>query len=144
MNKLFLRITVLLVVIGLLVGCGAEKQEQNQSNNQNGETTSSESSEEKNEDTVIITLSMDNGSEYINEKEVPIEDGTTLMETMEKNFLLDTNPDSGTITSIDGVAPKEEGQKAWVFTVNGETPSVGAKEYELSPGDKVVFDLHAK
>lgn len=143
MSKLYLRIALLLVVIGLLVGCGTAEQKQVETNNQSGGTASNENSEGKSENTVLITISKENGSEYINEKEVAIEETTILMEVMKENFNLETDYDGGFITSIDGVAPKKGEQKAWMFTVNGKTPSVGAKKYELSPGDKVIFDLHA-
>lgn len=65
------------------------------------------------------------------------------MEVMEKNFQVETDFDGGFITSIDGVAPKDGEQKSWMFTVNGEMPTVGAKEFKLSPGDEVTFDLQA-
>lgn len=141
MNKWFLRIASLLVAIGLLVGCGAE--EQGQTNSQEAENTTGENSEEQSEENVRITISKDKGSEYINEKEVEFEEGATLMEVMEKNFEVETDFDGGFITSIDGVAPKDGEQKSWMFTVNGEMPTVGAKEFKLSPGDEVTFDLQA-
>ncbi|SDQ53499.1 DUF4430 domain-containing protein [Virgibacillus salinus] len=143
MNKLFLRIASLLIVMGLLIGCGAEEQEQGQTNSQEEKNTVSENSEEQSEEKVQITISKDKGSEYINEKEVAVKEGATLMEVMEENFQLETDFDDGFITSIDGVAPKDGEQKSWMFTVNGEMPTVGAKEFKLSPGDKVTFDLQA-
>ncbi|SEQ24633.1 protein of unknown function [Virgibacillus subterraneus] len=143
MNKLFLRIASLLIVMGLLIGCGAEEQEQGQTNSQEEKNTVSENSEEQSEEKVQITISKDKGSEYINEKEVAVKEGATLMEVMEENFQLETDFNDGFITSIDGVAPKDGEQKSWMFTVNGEMPTVGAKEFKLSPGDKVTFDLQA-
>ncbi|MBP1949527.1 DUF4430 domain-containing protein [Virgibacillus litoralis] len=143
MNKLFLRVASLLIVMGLLIGCGAEEQKQGQTNSQEEKNSASENAEEQSEEKVQITISKDKGSEYINEKEVAVKEGATLMEVMEENFQLETDFDNGFITSIDGVAPKDGEQKSWMFTVNGEMPKVGAKEYKLSPGDKVTFDLQA-
>lgn len=142
MNKLFLRIASVLVVVGLLVGCGAEEQEQSQSTNQSEESAASENTEEQqSEDAVQITISKDNGNESIDEKEIKIEEGATLMKVLKDNFEL--KEDGGFITSIEGVAPKEDEEKAWLFTVNGEMAEVGAKELTLSPGDEVTFDLHS-
>lgn len=143
MSKIYLRFAAILVAVGLLASCGAGGEDSAQTNNQSEETTTSETKSEQKEEKVIITISMDNGSEYINEKKIAIEEGTTLMKVMKENFHLETDFNGGFITSIDGVAPKEGEKKAWMFKVNGEMPNVGAKEYKLSPGDKVTFDLHA-
>ncbi|WP_164668730.1 DUF4430 domain-containing protein [Virgibacillus doumboii] len=145
MNKWFLRIASVLVVFGLLVGCGAEEQDQEQvqveTNNQNEESTSGENTEEQNEDTVRITISKGNGDEYLNEKEIEIEEGAILMEVMKNNFEL--KEDGGFITSIEGVAAKESEKTFWAIMVNGEMAQVGAKELKLSPGDEVTLDLQS-
>ena len=38
---------------------------------------------------------------------------------------------------------QEDEKKAWMFFVNDEMAEVGAADYELSPGDHVVFDLQS-
>ncbi|MFC4557422.1 DUF4430 domain-containing protein [Virgibacillus kekensis] len=145
MKKKFFRVSALLfLIIGLLVGCGTDNQEQEQSqaSNQNESTQSSgENTEQKSEDTVTVTISKNNGEKQIKEKEIEIKDGAILMEVMKENF--EIKEDGGFITSINGIAPGKDEKKAWMYTVNGEMAKVGATELELSPGDKVVFDLQA-
>ncbi|WP_163969890.1 DUF4430 domain-containing protein [Oceanobacillus halotolerans] len=128
MNKWFTRMLTLFVAIGLLVGCGADDSEEQTEN-------------ESDEATVVITISEDEGAEVITEKEVAIEENAILMDVMEENFEIEH--DNGFITSIDGHAPQEDEQKAWMFFVNDEMPQVGAGEFELTPGDEVNFDLQA-
>ncbi|MFD1039494.1 DUF4430 domain-containing protein [Virgibacillus byunsanensis] len=125
MNKMFFKLTALLLVFGLLMGCASDDT----------------SSSEENEGSVDITISKDNGEEIVTEKEVPIEDGAILMDVMQENF--DIEEDEGFITSIEGEAPEEGEQKAWMFFVNDEMGAVGANELELQVDDRVTFDLQA-
>ncbi|HLS08599.1 DUF4430 domain-containing protein [Lentibacillus sp.] len=144
MNKWFVRIASLLVVIGLLAGCGAGEEEQTESNNGNLQTATNESADgELSEDEIRITISKDNGTEYIAEEEIEIEEGAILMDVLQDNFYVETGEGGQFITSIERVPAEENEQKAWLFEVNGEMADVGAAEYELSPGDVVTFDYRA-
>lgn len=144
MNKLILRIASILVVIGLIAGCGTGGEDQSESNNNNTRTSTNENADgELSEDEIRITISKDEGSEYIAEKEIEIEEGTILMDVLQKNFYVKTEENGQFITSIERVSAEEDEQKAWIFKVNGEMANVGAAEYELSPGDEVTFDLQA-
>jgi UDP-3-O-acyl-N-acetylglucosamine deacetylase len=147
MNKWFLRLGVLLVITGLLFGCAS-----NSENNQNESSDTDHTEEAKNnsstdevaKDAVRITISIDNETEYIDEKEIPIEDGDILMDVMEENFYIESDFDGGFITSINSVKPEEDEEKSWVFFVNDEmAQKKGAKELELTPGDKINWDLQA-
>lgn len=136
MNKFVKWITMLMLLFALSA-CGSQD---NQTNN-NSEEINNETTEEVNEQTVSITISMDEGEETISEKEVPIEDGAILMDIMKENF--DVEESDGFITAIEGVEQNEEEKKAWMYFVNGEMAPVGANEYELSAGDEVSFDLQS-
>ncbi|WP_337020155.1 DUF4430 domain-containing protein [Oceanobacillus massiliensis] len=64
-----------------------------------------------------------------------------MLDVMEDNFFIER--DGAYITSIERVSASEEDKTAWMYFVNDEMATVGADEYELSPGDKVVFDLQS-
>ena len=64
------------------------------------------------------------------------------------DVLIDTELDLSVITSsgstyVDGIADvvaSEVGPNAgWLFTVNGESPNVGADAYQISDGDEIVW-----
>ncbi|GGK06468.1 hypothetical protein GCM10007063_31270 [Lentibacillus kapialis] len=144
MSKWFLRIVSILMTLAVITGCGAGGEEQSESNNNHTQTSTNENADgELGEDEIRITISKDNGSEYIAEKEIEIKEDAILMDVMQKNFYVKTKDNGQFITSIERVSADEDEQKAWMFEVNGEMANVGAAEYELSPGDKVIFDLQA-
>ncbi|WP_249871897.1 DUF4430 domain-containing protein [Oceanobacillus saliphilus] len=140
MKKLGMLFSVIIMSVGLLIGC-ASGEETNQ--NTSVSTNNTSHSEEVAEDAVRITITIDEGAEFVNEQEIPISEGDILMDVMEENFFIETEFDGTFITSIERVAASDEDQTAWMFFVNDEMPTVGASEYELSPGDKVVFDLQS-
>lgn len=143
MKNILVRIMSLLVVVGLLVGCGTDNNNElatQPANNETEETNNNLSAEEA-EQTVSITISKDEEAEIIVEKEIEIEENDLLMDVMKENF--DIEEEDGFIHSIEGIAPLEDEEKAWMYFVNGEMAMVGAAEYELSPGDEVSFDLQA-
>src|SRR5690625_1392714 len=144
MRKWMLKLGSILVVISLLFGCASEDNNNNDqvtTNNNQEEASENNSETSQNEDLVSITISMDNGEEVIEEKEVPIEDGAILMDVLKEHFNIEE--DSGFIQSIEGESQDEDEGKYWLYTVNGEDAMVGANEYELTHGDEVVFDLHS-
>ncbi|MFS0751545.1 DUF4430 domain-containing protein [Oceanobacillus sp. 1P07AA] len=139
LKKWFSYVGVLLLSIGLLLGCSNSTSEENNSNTR---VSTNETSQELADDEVRITISIDHGSEHVNEKTISIEEGDILLEVLEENFFIEAD-DSGFITSIERVESSDEEQTAWMYTVNGEMATVGAGDYELSPGDEVVFDLQS-
>ncbi len=142
MNKWFIRLGSLLMVLGLLIGCASDTNDQNGTNNNLVEQNQNDSSSsEEAEEVVVITISKNHNEEVITEKEVAIEEGAILLDVMKENF--DIEEDGGFITTIDGVEQDIDEQMSWMYFVNDEMPSVGAAEYELSVGDKVNFDLQA-
>ncbi|MBP1969640.1 hypothetical protein J2Z83_001747 [Virgibacillus natechei] len=138
MNKWILRLASVLVVIGLLVGCASEEENPN---NETGEEAEANQNSEQNEELASMTISQDNEEEIITEEEVVIEEDAILMDVLKENF--DVEEEGGFIISIEGVSPEENEEKSWMFFVNGEMGSVGAEEFELTPGDEVTFDLQA-
>lgn len=140
MNKWLLRLISSIVAVGLLVGCGANDQgevlnnnvEQNQNNNETTENV---------EESITIIISKDNGDEIIQEKEIDIVEGDILLDIMKEN--LEIEEKDGFINAIEGNEQNEKENKYWMYTVNGEFASVGADQFELTPGDEVNFDLQS-
>lgn len=133
---------VALIMVGsILSGCGSSEDTNEEPTDNSSQTEESEGSSEAEENEIVITISQNEGEEILEEKTVAIEDGAILMEVMEENFDLETEFDGEFIAKIDGVGPEDGEEVAWMYNVNGQTPSVGASEYELEAGDEVVFDL---
>ncbi len=131
------------IIVALLGACGTSDNTEGatpKNDTQNNQTTTEDETAEQ-EDMVLITISKNAGEETLDEKTVPIEEGALLIEVMEEHFDLETDFDGAFIVSIDGVGPEEDEEIAWMYTVNDEVAMVGANEYELEPGDEVVFDL---
>lgn len=59
---------------------------------------------------------------------------------MEENMEV-VKDDSGFITAIDGISQNPEENKWWTYTANGEMVNVGAYDYDIKPGDRIVFTL---
>lgn len=141
-NKWTKWLVSLLLVGGLLTACGTNEEPEDATNNQT-QTSETEDSNEAEEETeeITITISKNEGEETIDEKTVSIEEDAILMDVMEENFDVETEFEGAFVASIDGVGPEEDEDIAWMYSVNGTPPNVGADEYELEPGDEVVFDL---
>lgn len=71
-----------------------------------------------------------------------LREGGTVMRFLRSEFDVETRFGGGFVQSIDGLAGDgSSGRRDWFFFVNGIESDVGAAEYELSPGDKVQWDL---
>lgn len=71
-----------------------------------------------------------------------LREGGTVMRFLRSEFDVETRFGGGFVQSIDGLAGDgSSGRRDWFFFVNGVESDVGAAEYELSPGDKVQWDL---
>lgn len=135
MKKWMLTLFTIFTTLVLVVGCSNESTTPAEEEETVVETTESQ------EEVIKVTISKDEGEEVLSEKEIEIEENAILMDIMKENY--DIEEDDGFITSIDGVAPEEGEEKAWMYFVNDEMAMVGAAEYELEAGDNVVFDLQA-
>ena len=70
-----------------------------------------------------------------------VREGETVMRLLRSRFDVETRYGGGFVQSIDGVAGRgPAGDVDWFYFVNGVEGSVGAAEYELSPGDVVQWD----
>lgn len=136
--KQMLRVLIAsLFMLGALVACGGEEKPSTSSENNN------ETKQEEKQEVVQVTVSQNNGDKVIAEKEVEIKEGTSVMEVMKNNFDIKAASGGGFITSIEGVKAEQSEKMAWFYTINGKEAEVGAKEYELEPGDEVVWDMHS-
>lgn len=126
---------LLLMSLGvILVGCGATKEADQATDTSNSKTTeTSEKAEEK------VTIILNDEDTEIASKEITFEKGDFLQDVMEKNF--DVLEEDGMIASLEGHEKDDKEQKYWLYEVNDKQPEVGAKEYELQPGDKIVWNL---
>jgi hypothetical protein len=71
-----------------------------------------------------------------------LRDGGTVMRFLRSEFDVETRFGGGFVQSIDGLGGEgSSGRRDWFFFVNGIESEVGAAEYELSPGDRVQWDL---
>lgn len=139
MKKFYVSLLSLILAFGILAGCNQEETSPSNTESKQSEPQTNEEVEE----TVSITISIDNGNEELAQEEVTIEEGALLLDVLKENFDVEVT-EEGYITSIEGVTQDEgdhEG-KWWMYEVNGEFAEVGAAEFELNAEDKVVFDLH--
>lgn len=142
MKKWLQLLSPLIVVVFILIGCSDDAGNTNQGESTNNQTETEDNntqSEANEEEQVSITISEDDGEEVHAEEKVDVEEGAILMDVLDENF--DIEEDDGFITAIDGIENDEEEGKYWMYDVNDEMAQVGADEFELSPGDDVVFDL---
>jgi hypothetical protein len=70
-----------------------------------------------------------------------VREDETVMRVLRSRFDVDTRFGGRFVQSIDGVSGKgASGRRDWFYFVDGSEASVGAAEYELSPGDVVQWD----
>jgi len=141
MKRWLLSLLTGLLLTGMLAACAGEEGSDATAPNQTEEQGTEETQTEENEETAAITISEDEGEEVHAEEDITFTEGDLLLDVMEENF--EVEHDSGFVTSIDGIAPEEDEERAWMYYVNDEMPTVGAAEYELESGDEVIFDLQA-
>lgn len=140
MNKLFLKLFAFLTVFTVLTACSDDGVKQSSQPEKQADQVKTEEKEELFTD---ITISVDEGKEIVSEKKIVIEQGDILMDVLKDNFSIETSPDGSFITSIEGIEANDKEKKAWMYFVNDEMATVGAKEYKLNSDDKVVFDLQS-
>lgn len=130
------KIILVVWIVGVtLVGCSNDNNDSNVTTS----TTNSSQSEEVEEGYIRVTVSRDNGSQYITEEQIQIEEGKNLLDLMKTKFFIEQS--SGDITSIERVKASEDENTAWEYTVNGKEMDVLPIDYIPNSGDKIVFDL---
>ncbi|MEN2766148.1 DUF4430 domain-containing protein [Ornithinibacillus xuwenensis] len=146
MKKLLFKFMAVLITLVVMVGCSEEDSTNNEQQSQ-GTTTeqsneSENNSEQQEEASVHIKLSQDKEAEVIEEKDIVIEDGDTLMDVLKANFEVEEK--DGYVNSIEGINDKDkELKKFWMISVNGKAAEVGANDIVLKDGDEVVLDFQS-
>ena len=90
--------------------------------------------------TVEVLSATDEGAALFSE-EMAVDQGTTALGALKATGLDVTVEDSDYgpfVTAIGTTA--NEGSSGWTYTVNGESPTVGADATELAAGDKLVWE----
>ncbi|SER14231.1 protein of unknown function [Gracilibacillus ureilyticus] len=123
MKNWYKMITAIFLGMFILAGCSAAEQD---------EIPNKDVSE-----TAQITISIE--EEIIAEKDIEINEEKNLMDLLEENFEIES--DEGFITSIEGYEQNVTENKYWLYNINGEPATTGANDYQLKPGDDIVFNL---
>lgn len=131
------KIVGLVVLLVALTGCGSKEADTVKDTSTKASSSEVAVSSEKSEQGVTVTLQED-GKE-ISSKDIEIKDGALLGDIMADNF--EIAEENNMISSIDGKKQDNKAQKYWIYTVNGKEAEVGANEYKLKAGDKVVWNL---
>ena len=136
-QKQGLRMSLLLGMILLMVGC------QPQNNQKPAETTLAETtgvSDTTEEVTVMVTIQVD-GKAVVENVELKAHEGDMLLDIMKEQFEIEEK--DGFVTTIEGHQQDEAANKFWMFDVNGEMAPVGAAEFKVSDQDNILWKLEA-
>ncbi len=114
----------LLATVAALAGCGL------------GE------GEERGGDPVELTVTRDFGHERLGTARIgSVREDETVMRMLRSEFDIETRFGGRFVQAIDGLEGHGAGGEAdWFYYVNGVEASVGAADFELSPGDRVQWD----
>jgi Domain of unknown function (DUF4430) len=97
---------------------------------------------EEREGSAELRVTRDFGRELLaSARATSIREDDTVMRFLRREREIETRFGGGFVQSIDGLAGAgATGSEDWFFFVNGSEASVGAADYELSPGDRVQWD----
>jgi uncharacterized protein DUF4430 len=79
---------------------------------------------------------------YSDSEKNTVRESDTVMRFLQSGHKVTTRFGGGFVQSIDGLAGNQSAEHDWFFYVNGSEASVGAADYDLSPGDVVQWDYH--
>ncbi len=85
------------------------------------------------------TIELVEDGEKFKEETLEFNEDEKLLDIMKRN--LDIVEKDGFIESIEKKSQDPDKNKYWLYEVNGEMAQVGANEYKLKDGDKVLFRL---
>ena len=136
MRKYIFILLLLGTMVTILAACSNNEEKVNTvvSTNETSE------SDKVADNAVRITISMEDGAQFLNEQEVEIEKDANLLEVLQQTFFVETNND-GEVTSIERMKANEEGNTTWNLYVNDKYSDIPAKDYTLNGGEKIIFDL---
>jgi len=141
MKKQILSQLLLTSAVGaLLVGCSTDEQDEIQIQDQESADVEEElDSSTTEEDTAAISIVIDGETMEELSREVTVTEESTLFDVMENNY--DIEDSDGFISSIEGYEQDAGAQRYWLYYINGEMPTVGAKEYVLQDEDHIEWKL---
>ena len=91
---------------------------------------------------VRVIVSQDNSTLML-DKLVTLDDGSTVMDALQRVATVETKYGGGFVGAINGVHSQYPGtNKDWFYYVNEVSPNVGAAAYILHDGDVVHWDFH--
>jgi hypothetical protein len=98
--------------------------------------------DERGGDAVELRVTRDFGDRELGSARIgSVREDETVMRMLRSEFDIDTRHGGRFVQAIDGLeGGGPSGQEDWFFYVNGVEASVGAAEFELSPGDRVQWD----
>jgi hypothetical protein len=98
--------------------------------------------EERGGDAVEMRVTRDFGHELLGSARIDsVREDETVMRMLRSDFDIDTRYGGRFVQAIDGLeGAGVGGGQDWFYWVNGVEGSVGAAEFELSPGDRVQWD----
>ncbi|MDO4634353.1 MAG: DUF4430 domain-containing protein [Streptococcus sp.] len=96
--------------------------------------TTSSSSTEAVKTTAKLIVKKD---EKVLEKNVTFKKGESVLDLLKTTYTIEDK--DGFITSIDGLKQDESANKYWMFKINDEVASKGAKDITVKNGDKIEF-----
>lgn len=132
-------LTFFIITILFVTACQSNDAEEY--SNVNISTNETGTAEVVDEDAVRITISMNNGHQFLNETEIPFEENKNLLHLLKQNFFVEEK--DGVITSIERMQINKEEQTEWVLFVNEEKQDVNPTDYVVQPGDKIQLDLQS-
>jgi hypothetical protein len=98
--------------------------------------------EERGGDPVELRVTRNFGHEQLGAARIEsVREDETVMRMLRSEFEIDTRFGGRFVQTIDGLeGAGAGGERDWFYWVNGVEASVGAAEFELSPGDRVQWD----
>ncbi len=135
MKNLLKRLSVLMIVVLALVGCGTNQTQTEEV--KPVEETSTETTETNVEElSVELEVVYEDKTET---SEVTFTEGETALDVTVRE--LNAVEQDGFVTTINGVEAGEATKTFWALSVNGEMSMVGAAEVILKDGDKITWAL---
>ncbi|CAM3794416.1 DUF4430 domain-containing protein [Mesobacillus zeae] len=126
MKKVVSLLAFFVLAIGLLAGCG---------NGQQAAEKDKKAGMEKEQATIVVK---DAEGKKTAEEKVDLK-GQNLQDLMKEHFKVKEN--KGFFVEIEGISQDEAKNLYWVFEINGEQATKGAKDITPEKGDKIVWEL---
>lgn len=85
------------------------------------------------------TIILQEDGKELSSKTIEVTEGQSVYDALKKSFAIEDQ--DGFITKIDGKEQDPAANKYWMYTINGQEASKGAKDTLLKANDKIVFNL---